>query len=91
MHRSSFVRSVACRFLYRKVCCGIVGNHAAIAGESTGISRVVAGRQFQGSSVASLWDLVCPETMRLRTSANHAIGSTPFSFAVWISVIAIAQ
>jgi hypothetical protein len=28
--------------------------------------------------------LVRPETMRSRTSVSQAIGSTPFSFAVWI-------
>ncbi len=32
-----------------------------------------------------------PETIRSSTSVSQAIGSTPFSFAVWISVIAIAQ
>jgi hypothetical protein len=35
--------------------------------------------------------LVWPETTRSSTSASQAIGSTPLSFAVWISVIAIAQ
>src|SRR3954451_24935973 len=29
--------------------------------------------------------------MRSSTSVRYAIGSTPFSFAVWISVMAIAQ
>ena len=35
--------------------------------------------------------LVCPDTMRFNTSVNHANGSTPLSFAVWISVATIAQ
>ena len=32
-----------------------------------------------------------PETIRSSTSVSQAIGSTPFSLAVWISVIATAQ
>ena len=47
--------------------------------------------QFQGSRLSSSFAFVRPETMRSKTSVNHAIGSTPCSFAVLISVIAIAQ
>jgi hypothetical protein len=46
--------------------------------------------QFHGSSASRAEALVRPETMRSSTSVRYAIGSTPFSFAVWISVIAIA-
>ena len=35
--------------------------------------------------------LVRPETIRSSTSVSQAIGSTPFSLAVWIRVIAKAQ
>ena len=47
--------------------------------------------QFHGSSECSPFALVRPETMRSRTSVNQVIGSTPFSFAVWINVMAIDQ
>jgi hypothetical protein len=64
-----------------------VGGYAARAV----LAFPVAGVQFQGSKVCSSCVLVCPETMRWSTSVSHAIGSTPLSFAVWMSVIAIAQ
>jgi hypothetical protein len=38
--------------------------------------------QVQGSSRASSWVLVRPETTRSSTSVSRARGSTPFSFAV---------
>jgi hypothetical protein len=47
--------------------------------------------QFHGSSECRAWVLVLPETMRSSTSVRYAMGSTPFSFAVWISVMAVAQ
>jgi len=47
--------------------------------------------QVHGRSVCSSWALVRPETTRSSTSVSHAVGFTPFSFAVWISVIAMAQ
>ena len=47
--------------------------------------------QFHGSSASSAEALVRPETMRSSTSVRYAIGSTPFNFADWISVMAIAQ
>ena len=47
--------------------------------------------QFHGRSAWSSFAFVRPETMRSRTSVNHTIGSTPFSFAVWISDMAIDQ
>jgi hypothetical protein len=42
-----------------------------------------AGFQFHGSSVCNSFRLVCPDTMRLRTSVNQASGSSLFSFAVY--------
>ena len=47
--------------------------------------------QFHGNSVCNSFRLCRPETMRSSTSATYAIGLTPFSFAVWINVMAIAQ
>ena len=47
--------------------------------------------QRHGNNVCRWLALVRAETMRSRTSVSHAIGSRPFNFAVWISVIAIAQ
>ena len=47
-------------------------------------SSTAAGSAVRGSFVR-------PETARLSTSVSQAIGSTPLSFAVWISVIAMAQ
>ena len=49
------------------------------------------GFQFHGSSASSSVDLVRPETMRYSTSVSQACGSTSFSLAVWMSVIAIPQ
>ena len=61
-------------------------DHAAAANSTSG-----GVFQFQGSNVCSSLALVRPATMRSRTSVSHAIGSMPFNFAVWISVIAMAQ
>ena len=47
--------------------------------------------QFHGGSVSSWWLFVRPETIRPSTSVSHASGSTLLSFAVWISVLTIAQ
>jgi hypothetical protein len=47
--------------------------------------------QFHGSSACRAEALVRPETMRSSTSVGYVIGSTPFSLAVWISVMAIAS
>src|SRR6202161_1826612 len=49
------------------------------------------GFQFHGNSVCNSFRLVCPDTMRLRTSVNQASGSSLFSFAIWISVATSAQ
>jgi hypothetical protein len=49
------------------------------------------GTQFHGSRVCNAWTLVRPETTRSSTSVRYAMGSTPFSFAVWMSVKAMAQ
>jgi hypothetical protein len=46
---------------------------------------------FHGSRVSSWLRLVCPDTMRFRTSVSHASGSTVLSLAVWISVATIAR
>jgi hypothetical protein len=51
----------------------------------------VLGTQFHGSSVCKSVCFVRPETTRSSTSAKYAVGLMPFSFAVWISVMAIAQ
>jgi len=66
-------------------------DHAAIAQGGLDASAPSAGRQFQGSSVCRSRAFVRPETTRSSTSVSQAIGSTPFSFAVVISVMAIAQ
>ena len=47
--------------------------------------------RIRGSSACHSWALVRPSTTRSGTSVNKAIGSTPFGFAVWTSVIASAQ
>ena len=47
--------------------------------------------QLHGNNVCRWLALVRAETMRSIRSVSHAIGSRPFNFAVWISVIAIAQ
>src|SRR3954453_21494023 len=47
--------------------------------------------QVQGSSRASSWVLVRPETTRSSTSVSRARGSTPFSFAVATRLATIAQ
>ena len=54
-------------------------------------SLELPGFQFHGSRVSNSVALVRPETMRSSTSVSQACGSTPFSLAVWMSVIAIAQ
>ncbi len=47
--------------------------------------------QVHGSSCASSWALVRPETIRSSTSVSQAKGSTPFSFAVATRLATIAQ
>ena len=47
------------------------------------LAAMAQGIQFHGSNVCSSWALVRPETMRSSTSVSQAIGSTPFSFAVY--------
>jgi hypothetical protein len=47
--------------------------------------------QFHGSSASRAEALVRPETTCSSTSVRDAIGSTPFSLAVWINVMAMAQ
>lgn len=61
----------------------------AVAGAGQSASLLV--RQFQGSKVCGPCALVGPETTRHSTSVSQGVGSTPFSFAVWIKVIAVAQ
>src|SRR5215831_2853432 len=66
---------------------GVVDHrHAAKA-----TSDLLGSRQFHGSRLCSSCALVRPETMRSSTSVRYAIGSTPLSLALWMSVIAIAQ
>ena len=65
----------------------LTGGYAALPVIMTGLH----GAQFHGSSVCNSCALVRPETMRSSTSVRYAMGSTPFNFAVWTSVKAIAQ
>src|SRR5262249_44462374 len=66
---------------------GVVDHrHAAKA-----TSDLLGSRQFHGSRLCSSCALVRPETMRSSTSVRYAIGSTPLSLALWMSVIAIAH
>ena len=69
----------------------IVSHQAAMAGQMTLAGVGLLGVQLHGSRLCSSCDFVCPDTMCSKTSVSQAIGSTPFSFAVWIRVIAIAQ
>ena len=55
------------------------------------IGRSASGRQFHGRSDSNSVALVRPETVRSSTSVSQACGLTPFSLAVWMSVMAIAQ
>ena len=43
--------------------------------------------QFHGSKLSSTFDLVRPDTSRSSTSVNRAIGSTPFSLAVYWAMV----
>jgi hypothetical protein len=54
-------------------------------------SAALTAFQFHGSNVSSSCRLVRLDTMRSSTSASHASGSTPFNFALWMSVAMIAQ
>ena len=68
------------------------GRSGYAANASVGRSSVgLLDCQFHGSRVCISCALVRPETIRSSASVSQAIGSTPFNFAVWISVIASAQ
>jgi hypothetical protein len=74
-----------------KIHCrdGIIDHQAAKAADAAFIRNALSGCQFHGSNVVNSWILVRPETIRSSTSVSQAIGSTPLSLAVWISVIAM--
>src|SRR5271165_4225035 len=70
---------------------GVIKAAAHAAARNLGAEAARAASHAHGRSVCSSCALVRPETTRSSTSVSHAIGSTPFNFAVWISVIASAH